>query len=160
LDKLNHRLRWICLIAVACALVVIAMGAFTRLTNAGLSCPDWPGCYGHLFVPMSGRVIASIDQSHPAHLFVAHKAWSEMVHRYIAATLGFIILIALTQVVRLYRQGVKRYLLPSLFLLALLIYQPLLGMWTVTLKLLPIIVSQHLLGGFSILSLLWLPPPA
>jgi len=119
-------------IAVILAWFVVMLGAYTRLTDAGLGCPDWPGCYGHLVVK-SGLHVESL------------KAWTEMIHRYLAGTLALLILVV-------FIQSVPR-LVPSC-LLVLVIFQALLGMWTVTLKLLPIVVMSHLLGGMLIFSLL------
>lgn len=126
------------------ALCVIALGAFTRLIDAGLGCPDWPGCYGHLVVPVVSPGL------------VKYKAWAEMIHRYFAGSLG-LFMVCLSVVVfakRAYRT--RENILLVVCLLLLLMYQIMLGQWTVTLKLLPIIVTQHLLGGFLILSTLWL----
>ena len=81
------------LAAVLLALVVIVLGAYTRLTDAGLGCPDWPGCYGHLTVPSSDTHIDAAEAAYPERPFEAHKAWNEMIHRYFAATLGLLILI-------------------------------------------------------------------
>ncbi len=127
-------------VTVLLAFVVIALGAFTRLNDAGLSCPDWPGCYGHL-APSSSML----------------KAWMEMIHRYCAGTLAlFILVLVLGLLIQHWRRLTRGQVAILFGLFALLLYQPLLGMWTVTLKLLPIIVTQHLLGGLGILSLLWL----
>lgn len=126
-------------------ILVIALGALTRLVNAGLGCPDWPGCYGHIVVPAK----------HLAHLIypktplVAYKAWAEMIHRYCAGALSFISVWVFSLLC--YR---KRFLL-ALSLLLLVLYQIALGRWTVTLQLLPVIVTQHLMGGMLIASLLW-----
>lgn len=137
--------------------MVIALGAYTRLSNAGLGCPDWPGCYGHLTVPTQVQAVEHIDKLFPAHPLVEHKAWSEMIHRYFAGSLGLVILALVIVSIRdIVKTGRKKRWWATGFLILLLIYQPLLGMWTVTLKLLPIVVSQHLLGGMSILALLWL----
>ncbi len=127
-------------IAACLTFIVIGLGAFTRLSNAGLGCPDWPGCYGHL-------IASQQSAAQPINLY---KAQVEMVHRYFAGTLGaFVIVIALLCAIT------SRYFL-SISLFALIVYQVLLGMWTVTLKLSPAIVMQHLLAGMTILSLLWL----
>ena len=132
------------LIASAWAFVVIALGAFTRLTDAGLGCPDWPGCYGHL-MPTQLHAIAD------------HKAWAEMIHRYFAGSLGLLILAIVVLGYKYIRKfGTSTQLIPLFALAALLVYQPILGMWTVTWKLLPVIVSQHLLGGMAIFGLLTL----
>lgn len=129
------------------ALVVIALGAFTRLIDAGLGCPDWPGCYGHLTVSGAEQAGAQL---------VAYKAWAEMMHRYgVAGLSGFIVCVVLIIFSKKALRN-KANVILAVFLLLLLIYQILLGSLTVTLKLLPIIVSQHLLGGFFILSTLWL----
>ena len=132
------------------ALGVIALGAFTRLVDAGLGCPDWPGCYGHLLVPQE------VQPAGYAYPVVAYKAWAEMVHRYFVGALSALIVVIVTVVVsrRAYRTRGNGCL--TLLLVSLLVYQALLGKWTVTLKLLPVVVTQHLLGGFFILLTLWL----
>lgn len=132
------------------AFVVILLGAFTRLTDAGLGCPDWPGCYGFLTVP-SDHHIPIAEARFPERPVEAAKAWAEMVHRYVAGTLGLMIL-ALA-LISLKNAGPKK--LPWA-LVGLVIFQAALGMWTVTLDLLPVVVMGHLLGGFAIFSLLFL----
>ncbi len=147
--------RW-ALAAVAFAFVVIALGAVTRLSDAGLGCPDWPGCYGHLAVPTSTQAIQQIDKMFPTKPLQAHKAWAEMIHRYCAGTLALLIAVVVFFAIReAKRLHSKKRMALAIALLLLLIYQPLLGMWTVTWKLLPIVVSQHLLGGFGLVGLLW-----
>lgn len=138
------------------ALGVIALGAFTRLIDAGLGCPDWPGCYGHLLVPLTVRGQELANMLYPDTHWVAYKAWAEMIHRYFAGSLSVLILgiAALVLFKKELRVRSNVFLVGGLLLLVL--YQILLGQWTVTLKLLPIVVTQHLLGGFLILSLLWL----
>lgn len=136
--------------------MVIGLGAFTRLTNAGLGCPDWPGCYGHFTVPSSTQAIKNAETQYPQTKIVQAKAWAEMVHRYAAGTLASLVLVvAILCTVTAVNNGF-RFLILGLLLLALVVYQALLGMWTVTLKLLPLIVSQHLLGGLTLFALLWL----
>lgn len=132
------------------ALVVIVLGAYTRLADAGLGCPDWPGCYGHLTVPETTEGTGFERPLEPA------KAWAEMIHRYVAGTLGILILLifllaAFVREIR-ERQGI---VLPFI-LLCTVIFQALLGMWTVTKLLSPVIVTAHLIGGFTTLSLLGL----
>ncbi len=127
------------------ALIVIGLGAFTRLMDAGLGCPDWPGCYGHLTVPLSN----------PAGRLDVFKAWAEMIHRYFAGSLGLMILVVLCLIFSKALRSRSNMMLGA-SILALLIYQILLGRWTVTYKLLPIVVTQHLLGGFLIVTMLWL----
>ena len=83
----------IVLAAILLALVVIVLGAYTRLTDAGLGCPDWPGCYGHFTVPTAEDHIQAAEAAYPDRPFEAHKAWNEMIHRYFAAALGLLILI-------------------------------------------------------------------
>lgn len=142
------------LAAILLAIVVIVLGAFTRLTDAGLGCPDWPGCYGHLTVPQGEDVIKAAEQAFPERPFEAHKAWYEMIHRYFAGTLGLLILaiFIMSLIKRNYNDPLK---LPF-FLLCLVTFQAALGMWTVTLNLLPVVVMGHLLGGFSVLACLYL----
>lgn len=136
------------------AMFVIVLGAYTRLTDAGLGCPDWPGCYGQLLVPQGEQQIAQANEAYPERPVEVHKAWNEMVHRYFASSLGFVILvIAMMSIKRRQERGPLK--LP-LFLLALVCFQGALGMWTVTLNLLPVVVMGHLLGGFTVLSCLFL----
>ena len=139
--------------ATVLALCVVVFGAYVRLTDAGLGCPDWPGCYGTLTVPESVAAIEKAQASYPESKIDNKKAWIEMIHRYIAAILGFLIL---TLAVLAYRKKDEINVKPSLVygLLGLVIAQGMLGMWTVTELLMPIIVSLHLLGGMTTLGLL------
>jgi cytochrome c oxidase assembly protein subunit 15 len=130
------------------------LGAFTRLVDAGLGCPDWPGCYGHVMWPTEAEEIAAANQAFPDAPVELDKTWPEMVHRYLATSLG-IISIALVGLAWRHRGPGQPLKLP-LFLLGFVILQGLFGMWTVTLKLWPQVVTAHLLGGFATLSLLWL----
>lgn len=140
--------------SLALAFVVIILGAYTRLTDAGLGCPDWPGCYGHLGVPQQAEHIDAANAAFPERPVEAYKAWNEMIHRYFAGTLGLCILaIAIIALVK--REPSRPFKLP-LALLGLVIFQAALGMWTVTLNLLPVVVMGHLLGGFTVLSCLFL----
>lgn len=143
------------LIFIACllAVVVVGLGAFTRLADAGLGCPDWPGCYGKLLWPDTEQeiVVANAKFADAAPVDT-DKTWPEMVHRYFAGTLGLVVL-AILLVIRKKQLPVKK--LP-VTLLVLVIVQAAFGMWTVTLKLWPQVVTAHLLGGFATLSLLWL----
>ncbi len=136
------------------ALCVIVLGAFTRLVDAGLGCPDWPGCYGHALWPTETEEIVAANRAFPDAPVEVDKTWPEMVHRYLATTLG-LISIALVVLAWRNRGPGQPFKLP-LFLLGLVILQGLFGMWTVTLKLWPQVVTAHLLGGFATLSLLWL----
>ncbi|MGM0526189.1 MAG: COX15/CtaA family protein [Pseudomonadota bacterium] len=145
-------------ISVILAFCVIVLGAFTRLTEAGLGCPDWPGCYGFLSAPSQAEQIQQAEALYPDSPVEVDKAWYEMIHRYFAGTLGLLILaIAITSWVQKRQPSQKPtpVKLPG-FLLALVIFQAALGMWTVTMNLQPLIVMGHLLGGFSIVSLLFL----
>ena len=134
--------------AVLLALIVIVLGAYTRLSDAGLGCPDWPGCYGHISVPDK---INHADFERPLE---SAKAWKEMIHRYVAGTLGLVILVIFFMVLRA-KAAIKQSIIVPLLLVFVVIFQALLGMWTVTLKLSPVVVSAHLLGGLATLSLLW-----
>lgn len=136
------------------AAVVIILGAYTRLTDAGLGCPDWPGCYGHLTVPLSEDKVAQANAAYPERPVEAAKAWNEMIHRYFAGTLGLCVLAIAVIAIRKRHEGLP-FKLPIL-LLGLITFQAALGMWTVTLNLLPVVVMGHLLGGFSVLSCLFI----
>lgn len=141
------------LIMTALALSVIVLGAYTRLNDAGLGCPDWPGCYGKITVPSDAQTIADAENQFLQPVEPA-KAWIEMIHRYAAGLLGLCIFVFSFIKLRQWFHTKKGLLLP-VTLIALLVTQALLGMWTVTLKLQPWIVSLHLIGGMSILAILW-----
>lgn len=144
------------LTSIFLALLVIVLGAYTRLTDAGLGCPDWPGCYGTLLVPQSEQHVELANQAFPERPVEAEKAWNEMIHRYFAAGLGFLILVMFfTSLVKKIR-GSNVPIKLSFLVLVLVCFQGALGMWTVTLNLLPVVVMGHLLGGFTVLSCLFL----
>lgn len=141
--------------AVLLAALVLLMGVFTRLTDAGLGCPDWPGCYGHILWPIDGAEIKQAEQLYPNSIVEPAKAWMEMLHRYLSAMLGMLV-IALA-IISWRRREMEEYpfRLPTLILF-LVVWQSLFGMWSVTLKLLPQVVTFHLLVGMTTFSLLWL----
>lgn len=192
-------LRGLSLLAAVFALGLVMFGAFVRLSNAGLSCPDWPTCYGQVTWPQHAQAVAHADAAYPDRPYEAHKAWREQVHRFLAGTLGALVLVlallaswrsrgaraavlagAVLAVagVSLYIQGEHRWssllaacaiALPllaaiglkrpgawriSVLALAVIIFQAMLGMWTVTLLLKPLVVMGHLLGGMATFALL------
>jgi len=197
-QKHFHRIAWL---AVALALGVIVFGAFVRLSNAGLSCPDWPTCYGQATWP-GGAADAAGHAASDIRPFDDTRAWREQVHRMLAGTLGVLVLVlalmaasrerlGIVQVVGaallvaasipLYMHGMHAYAavlagigelvllfaaarwwlrgdggLPPLaaLTLAVIVFQALLGMWTVTWLLKPIVVMGHLLGGLATFALL------
>ena len=130
-------LRLVSLAALCLAFVVVVVGAYVRLSDAGLGCPDWPLCYGH---PLPEHV-GNAD----AHA----KAWKEMGHRYLAGTLGVLLCMMWFFAVRL-RQSAGL----ASAIVAVVVFQATLGKWTVTMLLKPAIVTAHLLGGMTILALL------
>ncbi len=144
------------LFALVVTLVVIVLGAWVRLTDAGLGCPDWPGCYGELTWPKSEQSISQANERWAERPVETGKAIREMVHRYVAGFLGLIVLALAVLAWRRRREPGQPVVLP-LALLGLIIFQAALGMWTVTLLLKPAIVLAHLLGGLLTFSLLsWL----
>lgn len=190
-----HRVAWL---AVALAFGVIVFGAFVRLSNAGLSCPDWPTCYGRATWPQAMSEAASHVAS-AIRPFDDQKAWREQVHRHLAGTLGGLVAILALLAVRRRRFGVARILLAAVCVgagiplymhgmheaafvaagigealllasalrwnnddlarvatltLMVIVFQALLGMWTVTLLLKPVVVMGHLLGGLTTFALL------
>lgn len=152
-------------LAAVLALCVIVLGAWVRLSHAGLGCPDWPGCYGQLTWPKAGHEVATANQAFPERPVESHKAWREMVHRYLAGVLVLLVL-AITWKVWRSPHPRKQLKVLTLVLLGFILFQAMLGMWTVTLKLKPIIVMAHLMGGMTTFSLiLWVmfstkkPPP-
>lgn len=190
-----HRIAWL---AVALTLCVVVFGAFVRLSDAGLSCPDWPTCYGRAAWPQAAQEAAGHAASE-IRPFETHKAWREQVHRHLAASLGVLVLILALLAARRRRFGVAQIIGASVLVavaiplymrgdhaaasalaiageavllfaalrwsnldlarvtaltLAVIIFQALLGMWTVTWLLKPIVVMGHLLGGLTTFSLL------
>lgn len=132
------------------------LGAWVRLSDAGLGCPDWPGCYGHLDVPATADEVAIANSAFPDRPLQAHKAWKEMVHRYAAGGLGLLVLALVCVAWRRRYQAGQPFAI-VLLLAAVIVFQAMLGMWTVTLQLKPVVVVAHLLGGFTTLALLcWL----
>lgn len=192
-------LRTLALLAAIFAFCVVMFGAFVRLSNAGLSCPDWPTCYGKVTWPGHEHDIAQANQAFPDRPYEDSKAWREQVHRFLAGSLGVMVLaIALIAAWRrkmavvavivaavfaavgvvLYMRGayVVSSILSALAIalpllaaatldrpgawrvgiaaLAVIIFQAMLGMWTVTLLVKPIVVTAHLLGGLATFALL------
>jgi cytochrome c oxidase assembly protein subunit 15 len=148
--------RWIRSLALAGLLLcfsVVVLGAYVRLTAAGLGCPDWPGCYGHA-TPPSALEVAEAQQVFPLKPIDAGKAWREMVHRYAASTLG-VIIVAIA-VLAFTTRRVRLVSLPLAWaLVGIVVFQGLLGMLTVTWQVTPLIVTAHLIFGLTTLGLLW-----
>jgi heme a synthase len=148
---------WIRAIAVAAfslCLGVVVLGAYVRLSDAGLGCPDWPGCYGHLTPAGAAADERTMSAPMAGRPLEIGKAWREMLHRYAAGTLGALI-VCLTALGLAWR---RERIVPAWFvtaLLAIVVLQGTLGMLTVTRLLKPLFVSLHLLFGFTTLSLLW-----
>ena len=147
-----HRLA---LLAAVVTFAVIVLGAFVRLSDAGLGCPDWPGCYGHITWPVEAHEVEQANQSFPERAVETHKAWKEMVHRYLA---GALVLLVLAINILAWKSSARKSIRNlAAALLVLILFQAALGMWTVTLKLLPLVVMGHLMGGLATFSLLlWL----
>jgi cytochrome c oxidase assembly protein subunit 15 len=150
--------RKLILLAVLVTLCLIPFGAWVRLTDAGLGCPDWPGCYGkltptHAIDEISRAVDVQGGEHGPVSL---GKAWREMAHRYVASALGFLLLIIAAWAVAR-RESLKQSPALALVIVGLVILQGMFGKWTVTLLLKPAIVTGHLIGGMTLLALLtWL----
>lgn len=143
------------LLATVWCFCLVVVGAYVRLADAGLGCPDWPGCYGHLTVPDAPHELTAAETRFPDRPVEAPKAWKEMIHRYLAETLGlFIVVLAIAS--RFLKDRRRPRTLPWL-LVGLVLFQGLLGMWTVTWQLKPLVVTAHLIGGMSTFSvLLWM----
>ncbi|MEM9171951.1 MAG: COX15/CtaA family protein [Pseudomonadota bacterium] len=144
-------------IATMLAFGVVVLGAWVRLTDAGLGCPDWPGCYGTLTVPNDADELAYASSAYPERPVEVQKAWNEMIHRYFAGGLGLLVLALMITAWRAHAQDPTHPVRLPAALSVLIVFQALLGMWTVTLLLKPVIVMMHLLGGMATLGLLfWL----
>lgn len=154
-------LRALVISTMVVTLALVMLGAYVRLTNAGLGCPDWPGCYGKLSPGLAAEQIGAAEAESPAGPVSLPKAWKEMFHRYLASLVGVMILAIAYQALRGprrgdYSQSTTKAGLP-LALVLLVVLQGLFGKWTVTLLLKPVIVTLHLLGGMALVALLaWL----
>jgi heme a synthase len=140
-------------IAFFLAFIVVQLGALTRLKDAGLGCPDWPGCYGKLTLP--NKSIQLMNGPYSGQKLIPEKAWPEMIHRYAAATLVILCFAGIVLIIYKYKLPQQPVWIAT-SLLFLLFLQGLLGKWTVTLRLHPLVVMSHLLGGLGLISLLWL----
>ena len=145
--------RNIVITALVLTFAVVVLGAYVRLSDAGLGCPDWPGCYGKMLgVPTSQAELGAAN-SHYERPVEIDKAWKEMIHRYFAGVLGILIFIISILLFKKDAQG-QRHIVAAVLLSGVLLFQALLGMWTVTLQLKPLIVMGHLLGGFTLFNLI------
>jgi len=134
---------------------LVLIGAFTRLSDSGLGCPDWPGCYGHASPLGASEHIAAAEAAVPTGAVTPTKAWVEMVHRYAATALGALVVILTGLAVRASRRSDGRIGARwAVLTLAWIVLQGAFGALTVTLRLYPAIVTLHLLGGFALLALL------
>ena len=152
-NPIDRWMRGLAFFGVLLCFGVVVLGAYVRLTDAGLGCPDWPGCYGHIS-PVGAEDSAASQAQFPGRPLQARKAWHEMIHRYAAGTLGCVIIViaALAIAARKPKVVGAGY---GLLLFATVIVQAVLGMWTVTWLLKPLIVTLHLLFGMTTLALLW-----
>lgn len=151
---------WLTRLAVISVLVtatVVALGAWTRLEDAGLGCPDWPTCYGSITVPLSEQAIARAAELYPGQPLVAAKAWPEMIHRHFAKGIGLLCIFMAFLAWLGWRRGEKDIpVVHAFFLLFMVCLQGAFGAWTVTMKLFPPVVTGHLLFGFATFSTLFL----
>lgn len=145
-----HRLNLLTLVLTFC---LVVLGAYVRLSNAGLGCPDWPGCYGHIGVPDAQHEVVAAEAAYPERPVEAPKAWKEMVHRYLAGVVGLLIGALAVLAWRDPSRTLPRRL--ALAVVGVVLVQIVFGALTVTLKVKPIIVTTHLMLGLTTLSLLW-----
>lgn len=151
-----RKLVWI---AVFLTVDLIMFGGFTRLSDSGLGCPDWPGCYGSANPFLAHEHIVAAETLMPTGPVTVVKAWIEMTHRYLAMAIGVLIVAMMVQAWRQWRKNRREEFAPALptALFFFVCLQGAFGAWTVTLKLQPVIVTIHLLLGMGLLSLLvWL----
>ena len=149
------RIQLITLLGIFLAFTVVGLGAWTRLVDAGLGCPDWPGCYGFAIWPMSETEISLANELYPERKFEIEKAVPEVVHRYFAGSLGLLIIGLFLYAV--FSKPRNSFIVKiTSTMTALVLFQSLLGYFTVSLKLWPQVVTAHLLGGFATTTLLFL----
>jgi cytochrome c oxidase assembly protein subunit 15 len=154
-----NKFRKLVWVAVFLTFDLIVFGGFTRLTDSGLGCPDWPGCYGMANPLLAHAQIAAAEAAMPTGPVTVTKAWIEMIHRYLAMGIGVIIMALLITAVVQWRRTRAQAFKPGipLALFVFVCIQGAFGAWTVTLKLQPAIVTIHLLLGMGLLALLaWL----
>lgn len=152
------RARYAALVAFTMFLTLdlIMFGAFVRLSDSGLGCPDWPGCYGNVTPLGALHDIRAAVQQMPDGPVTLPKAWIEMVHRYVGAFLGMLI-IAIVFMAWRHRKTLRQSPWLASIILPAVCLQGAFGAWTVTHQLMPVVVTTHLLGGMSMLALLtWL----
>ena len=150
-----RRIQLIALLGFFLALSVVGLGAWTRLVDAGLGCPDWPGCYGYAIFPMTEAEISLANELYPERKFELAKAVPEVVHRYFAGSLGLLIIGLFLYAV--FSKPRNSFIVKiTATMTALVLFQSLLGYFTVSLKLWPQVVSMHLLGGFATTTLIFL----
>ena len=149
------RIQVISLIGIFLAFVVVGLGAWTRLVDAGLGCPDWPGCYGYVWMPETESEIEQANIAYPERQFEVEKAIPEVVHRYFAGTLGLLIfgLFFIAIIAKTKDKWLKNLIYAATVLVCV---QSLFGYLTVSLKLWPQVVTLHLLGGFFTTTLVFL----
>jgi cytochrome c oxidase assembly protein subunit 15 len=149
------RLRAMALLVLFLSFDLVLLGALTRLSDSGLGCPDWPGCYGHVSPLGASRPIAAAEADMPTGAVTATKAWIEMAHRYSATAIGVLVVVLAALTIRLSRRPgstvTAKWALLTLFWICL---QGGFGALTVTMRLYPAIVTLHLLGGLGLLALL------
>jgi cytochrome c oxidase assembly protein subunit 15 len=136
-------------IGVVVTAIVVALGAWTRLKDAGLGCPDWPTCYGSITVPLSDVAISQGQALYPDSPFSAEKAWPEMIHRHFAKTIGLLCIVMTGLALWAARKDKDIPVRHAVFLLIMVCLQGAFGAWTVTMKLFPPVVTGHLLFGFA-----------
>lgn len=156
LGRDRTRYRQLVLATTGAVLVLVVLGAYVRLSDAGLGCPDWPGCYGNFIPTQSLKDIRAAEAVLPDGPVTLAKAWKEMVHRYLAMVVGAMVA-ALAFAAWRNRRALQQSPGLATGLAVLVIFQAALGAWTVTMLLKPAIVTAHLMGGMAILALLiWL----
>jgi len=154
--KIERRYRKLVFLTWFLTLDLIMFGAFVRLTDSGLGCPDWPGCYGQLSPVGAATQIQQAFEAMPHGPVSFGKAWIEMVHRYVGAALGTLI-IAISVMAWRHRKTLGHSPALAIATLIAVCLQGAFGAWTVTMKLMPLIVTAHLLGGMTLLAMMtWL----
>ena len=156
IDAIKARYRKLVFFTWFLTLDLIMFGAFVRLTDSGLGCPDWPGCYGKVTPLGASEHIRQAVETMPYGPVSFPKAWIEMIHRYVGALLGLLIILIVIMAWR-HRKTLGHTPRLAIVTLIAVCVQGAFGAWTVTLKLMPIIVTIHLLGGMTLLALMtWL----